>query len=96
MKQLYFFVLVLDCCLVVCLCTKAQSTAADSAFRSQVMASLSQSYKKEISDNLRLYNGTQYLRQGHGVNGFPFFQWSGVQEGAVFYDGNCYNQVPMQ
>ena len=30
------------------------------------------------------------------LNGFPFFQWSGAQEGAVFYDGNWYEQVPMQ
>lgn len=96
MKQVYVFVLFLDGCLVAGLCSTAQSTAADSAFRSRAMAGLQQSYKKEIAENLRLYNGTQYLRQGHGVNGFPFFQWSSVQEGTVFYDGNCYEQVPMQ
>ncbi|MFT3933003.1 MAG: hypothetical protein QM726_05245 [Chitinophagaceae bacterium] len=52
-------------------------------------------YKKQVQDNLHIFNGIEYLRPGHGVKGTPFFLSDSLLTGAVFYDGNMYENLPM-
>ncbi len=96
MNLLAVFVLIPGACLVLLPRSGAQALPPDTAFSRQAMAAAEQLYKKEIAENLHLYNGTEYLPRGHGVKGFPFFQWPGLVSGSVFYDGNLYTAVGMQ
>lgn len=96
MKQLYVFVFFLLYGLALSLPVFPQTAPADSAFLQQAAANVSQVYQKEIAENLHLYNGSEYLRSGHGVKGFPFFGSAGMLKGDVFYDGCLYVGVRMQ
>jgi len=96
MKQVPVLVFFIGSCLALPPRAFPQDHPADSVFLQQAVANLSQAYKKETAENLRLYNGTEYLRQGHGVKGFPFFQSADKLMGDVFYDGTLYRDVPMQ
>jgi hypothetical protein len=96
MKQVPVLVFFIGSCLTLPLRALSQNTPADSAFLQQAIANISMAYKKETAENLHLYNGSEYLRQGHGVKGFPFFQSAGMLKGDVFYDGSLYHDVSMQ
>ena len=71
----------------------AQQPLSDSAFYNQSVNVALQSYKKEIQENLHIYNGSEYLRTGHGVKGTPFFASDSLLQGDVFYDGRLYKNI---
>ena len=96
MKQAPVVLFFIGFCGVLPLCACSQNLPADSVFLQQAVAAASRAYKKEIAENLHLYNGSEYLRQGHGVKGFPFFQSAELLKGDVFYDGNLYHDIGMQ
>jgi len=96
MKQLYFLLFFLPGGLVLPLPALPQSAPADSAFVQQALVHLSQLYTRETGENLHLYNGSEYLRGGHGVKGFPFFQSDNMLKGDVYYDGHLYTGIGMQ
>lgn len=96
MKQLPVFMLFTHCCLVLSLRALPQASPADSLFVQQAMDNASQAYKTATAENLRLYNGTEYLRAGHGIKGFPFLGSENMLKGDVFYDGHLYTGIPMQ
>jgi hypothetical protein len=95
-KQGTICLLFLGCCLSVSLRSGAQTAPADTVFSRQALALLEQSYKKQAAENLRLYNGGEYLPHAHGVKGFPFLGSPDPLKGSVFYDGNLYEDVGMQ
>lgn len=96
MKQLYVFVLFLAYSLVLSPAAFPQTAPADSLFLQQTVANISQAYQKATAENLHLYNGSEYLRGGHGVKGFPFFLSGEMLKGDVWYDGCLYAGVRMQ
>jgi len=96
MKQVPVLVFFIGYCLALPAWALSQSSPADSAFLQQATANISLAYKKETAENLHLYNGSEYLRHGHGVKGFPYFQSAGMLKGDVFYDGNLYPDINMQ
>jgi len=96
MKLVPVLVFFIGYCLALPACALSQSSPADSAFLQQAIANISLTYKKETAENLHLYNGSEYMRHGHGVKGFPFFQSAGMLKGDVFYDGNLYHDISMQ
>jgi hypothetical protein len=71
----------------------AQQTLSDSVFREQAAAGILDLYKKETGQNLLLYNGPEYLRNGQKVKGFPFFESESLLKGAVYYNGKLYTDV---
>jgi len=73
----------------------AQQSPADSAFYVQSINNSLQSYKKEVQENLHIFNGIEYLRTGHGVKGTPFFEADSLLPGSVFYDGRLYENIPL-
>lgn len=54
-----------------------------------------QVYVDSMKNNLRLYNGSEYIRYGHGLVGDPFFKNNDFRKGDVLYDGIWYRKVPM-
>ena len=77
------------------LVTTAQQAPADSLLHAQAVRYLQQQYRKEVQENLHLFNGKEYLRSSHGVQGTPFFLTDSVLTGNVYYDGHLYEQVPL-
>lgn len=67
----------------------------DSSLYVQAVNNVLQSYKNEVQENLHIFNGTEYLRTGHGVKGTPFFQADSMFSGNVFYDGRFYENIPL-
>ncbi|MBS1564973.1 MAG: hypothetical protein JST39_11330, partial [Bacteroidetes bacterium] len=73
----------------------SQTAVADTSFR-QAGNQLNRIWTKEIAENSHLYNGSEYLRGGHGVKGSPFFSGADTIPGEVGYDGRLYTGIPMQ
>ncbi|HTL07215.1 MAG TPA: hypothetical protein VL307_03120, partial [Chitinophagaceae bacterium] len=42
-----------------------------------------------------LFNGIEYLRSSHGVQGTPFFLADSFFTGNVYYDGHLYERIPL-
>ncbi len=53
-------------------------------------------YKKAIGGSLRLNNGSEYLRNDHGIGGSPFFLSDSLLTGAVQYDQVWYRGLSLQ
>ncbi len=73
-----------------------QPPVTDSALYVQSVNNALQQYKKEVQENLHIFNGAEYLRTGHGVKGTPFFEADSILPGSIFYDGRWYENVPLQ
>ena len=73
----------------------AQQPLTDSAFYVQSLYNASTAYKKQVQENLHIFNGIEYLRANHGVKGTAFFETDSLLPGAVFYDGRLYENTPM-
>lgn len=74
----------------------AQMLLQDSLLYNQTQNQVIALYKNAIKENLRLYNGSEYVNNNHGIKGFPYFKSADILRGSVFYDGNLYNDVAMQ
>ncbi|RSK30253.1 hypothetical protein [Hymenobacter metallilatus] len=77
----------------------AQTATPDSAFLSQSRALTEQRYAQAIQDQSRLYNGTEYVnyaRYYQASVGNQFFVSEQEALGAVEYDGNWYQNVPLR
>ena len=72
-----------------------QALLQDSALHEQAMNNVIALYKDAMKENLRLYNGREYLYSGHDAKGFPYFKSSDILKGTVMYDENIYTNVPM-
>ncbi|MEO5595450.1 MAG: hypothetical protein ABIR15_22640 [Chitinophagaceae bacterium] len=90
MKSICAFLL-----LTVFLKIDAQQPLTDSAFYALSVNNATISYKKQVQENLHIYNGIEYLRTGHGVKGTPFFASDSLQNGGIFYDGRLYENIPL-
>jgi len=78
----------LACFLVALTSICAQSAAAlDSAWSG---------YKKTVGIALRLNNGSEYLRNDHGIGGSPFFLSDSLLTGAVQFDQVWYRDLSLQ
>jgi len=73
----------------------AQQPLTDSAFYARSVSNVVEDYKKQVQENLHIYNGPIYLRTGHGVKGNAFFVSDSSLPGAVFYDGCLYENIPL-
>ncbi len=74
----------------------AQQAMSDSAFYSQSVSNVLAAYRGGMAEKLHIYNGTAYLRTGHGMKGTPFFVSDSLTQGGVFYDGRLYENLLMQ
>lgn len=74
----------------------AQQPITDSAFYTQSINNVLTAYKKQVQDNLHIFNGIEYLRSGHGVKGTAFFEADSLLPGSVFYDGRLYEDIPLR
>ncbi|MEO5682281.1 MAG: hypothetical protein ABIQ88_06545 [Chitinophagaceae bacterium] len=88
MKSVYIILL-----LSVCRQLNAQQPLADSVFYVQSVSNAVSAYKNEVQGNLHIYNGSEYLRTGHGTKGTPFFEADSLLPGTVLYDGKFYNNL---
>jgi len=49
-----------------------------------------------MGNNLRLYTGPEYVRNGIKALGYPFFQSEDALDGSFVYDGASYDHIPLQ
>lgn len=73
----------------------AQGFSADTLKSASTSANVIDTYYKSVGTNLRLYNGIEYNRYGHGFTGTPFFNNSDFTVGSVYYDGVLYPGVAL-
>jgi hypothetical protein len=52
--------------------------------------------QKQLGNNLRLFTGAEYIRNGQHARGYPFFQSELPLDGSVLYDGASYEHIPLQ
>jgi len=52
--------------------------------------------EKQLGNNLRLFTGAEYIRNGQHAQGYPFFLSELPLDGSVLYDGVSYEHVPLQ
>ncbi|MBS1915065.1 MAG: hypothetical protein JST87_02245 [Bacteroidetes bacterium] len=71
----------------------AQQLVNDSVLVEQAKENLTKTYNNSLNENLHLYTGEEYIRNGQKLKGSPFFGSGGVSTGSVFYDGNLYEGV---
>lgn len=74
----------------------AQQASADSVFVQRSYARAVAAYNKSTRDQLLLYNGVEYKPFPEPYDGHPYFESEYVEEGQVSYDGELYENVPMQ
>jgi hypothetical protein len=67
----------------------------DSLLRTLTKDSLVGFYKNKMGENLQLYTGQEYIRNGQRTKGFPFFGTPNLTTGSVFYNDQFYSDVPM-
>ena len=68
----------------------------DSVLYSSSTTGLQQLYFKEIGDNAQIYHGSEFIRNGIKVNGFPFFGSDSLLSGSVSYQGSLYENRNLQ
>jgi hypothetical protein len=73
----------------------AQNSLQDSITNSQTTNNVVALYRNTMKENLRLYNGNEYLFSGHNTKGFPYFKSADILNGSVYYDNNLYDNVSM-
>lgn len=81
--------------LITAFISYGQESLQDSTLRKQTTDSIIVLYKNVMKENLRLYNGSEYLYSAHNTKGFPYFQSADMLPGSVYYDGNLYNNISM-
>jgi len=70
---------------------KAQKPPSDSAFQDQAIRQVFNDYRAGAGENLRLFNGQQYIRTSHGIAGSPFFLSDSLLPGTVYYEDRLYS-----
>jgi len=73
----------------------AQGLAGDTARTENIPADFFNAYYDSLGSSMRLFNGIEYNRYGHGFTGSPFFNNTDFTEGSVFYDGALYEHVAL-
>lgn len=74
----------------------AQPTLPDSAVLKQAIANAQNTYKRKMQENLRLYNGYQYVNSSLRAVNVPFWGSDSFTIGNIQYDNSYYEQVPMK
>ncbi len=95
MRQFYLFLALLLGDVLFFSAAQSQPLLPDSIFEKQVTVNLIDIYKKEIGQNLRLYNGREYVRNGQKAKGYPFFESDNPVLGSVYYDGKLYTGLEL-
>ncbi|HVU58694.1 MAG TPA: hypothetical protein VHD83_26725 [Puia sp.] len=52
--------------------------------------------QKQLGNNLRLFTGAEYIRNGQHAQGHPFFQSDQPMDGSLWYDGARYDHAALQ
>ncbi len=73
----------------------AQQINEDSVLYRQSIGNVIAYYQTIMKENMHLYNGSEYLYNGHNIEGFPYFESADTLTGSVFYDESLYNHIPM-
>lgn len=73
-----------------------QSSGSDSSFVDRSLANAIAKYNTSIRDQSLLFNGVQYKEIPEPYEGHPFFESEYIEEGAISYYGESYQNVPMQ
>lgn len=84
--------------LYVLLCStriNAQLNSADSAALNNSIAGAINFHNATLGENIHLYNGPENTGYNHLASGNPYFLADELQDGTVFYDGTCYQNVSM-
>ncbi len=61
-----------------------QAPLPDSASHKPTTDSIIALYKNAMKENLRLYNGREYLYSGHNAKGFPYFKSENMLTGFCY------------
>ena len=72
----------------------AQQSLTDTAFYTQSINNALAAYKKQVQDNLHIFNGIEYLRSSHGVKGTPFLKLTAFYPGRFFMMAGCMKISP--
>jgi hypothetical protein len=78
------------------LSAKAQKPPSDSAFQDQAIRQVISDYRTSAGENLRLFNGQQYIRTSHGIAGSPFFLSDSLLSGTVYYEDRLYTNQALR
>lgn len=73
-----------------------QPAASDSAFVAEATASAVASYKRVLSGQEVLYNGSEYVALPEPYTGFPFFGSEYLEEGSIKYSGEVFHNAFME
>jgi hypothetical protein len=74
--------------------SRAQSP--DSVLYISSSANLHRLYLDEIGDNAQIYHGSEFIRNGMKVTGFPFYKSDSLFKGTVSYQGTIYPDQSLQ
>ncbi|HEX5169552.1 MAG TPA: hypothetical protein VFW11_10280 [Cyclobacteriaceae bacterium] len=75
---------------------QGQHAMSDSTGVDRSMAKAVALYNVSIRDQSLLYNGIEYKPYPEPYDGHPFFESEYVEEGSVLYDGELYEDIPLQ
>jgi hypothetical protein len=67
----------------------------DSVQYNDLTAVLRSIYFREIRDNAQIYHGSEYIRNGVKVSGFPFYKFDSLIPGTISYQGLNYPPRPV-
>ena len=70
--------------------------SSDSVLYISSAANLHRLYLDEIGDNAQIYHGSEFIRNGMRVNGFPFYKSDSLFNGTVSYQGTIYSDQSLQ
>ncbi|HEX9509393.1 MAG TPA: hypothetical protein VF939_02845 [Puia sp.] len=70
--------------------------SADTNFYNKSLSQLRSTYYTEGGNNLKIYNGREYIRNGLNAKGWPFFESNDPINGSVIYNGNFYTNIDMR
>ena len=85
----------LTLCLLSSIASRAQKQAPDSTIAQLSKENGFNTYVAVMAEHAPLYNGYEFVPYGMDIEGFPWFQYPGMQKGSVYYDGSLFNNIDM-
>ena len=73
----------------------AQEQVPDSSISQIAKENGISTYMDQMAEQSPLYNGYEFVPYGLDITGFPWFQYSDMQKGSVYYDGSLFRDVDM-
>ena len=73
----------------------SQERLTDSSARKELVSNLYHYYFNQIGENARLFNGSEYIRNGQRAIGFPFFESNDMLTGFVSYKTVIYPELSL-